>query len=172
MTNNFNKVTAERIIMAKKTSIGGQALIEGIMMKGPYKTSMAVRKKDGSIDISEVSEKHLKDKYKFFGLPIIRGMVNLIEAMVTGYKTLMLSADISGFTDLEEDKEKKEASEDAIGSVIDVVADDTAENASADGIRDAGADSTENPDATEESDDTESSKPQGPVGLFSNGRID
>ena len=43
--------------MPKKTSIGGQAVIEGIMMKGPYKTSMAVRKKDGTIDISEVEEK-------------------------------------------------------------------------------------------------------------------
>ena len=86
----------------KKTSIGGQALIEGIMMKGPYKTVMAVRKKDGEIDISKVEEKHLRDKWKFFGFPVVRGMVNLIEAMVTGYKALMKSADISGFTDLDE----------------------------------------------------------------------
>ncbi len=88
--------------MSKKTSIGGQALIEGIMMKGPYKTSMAVRKKDGSIDISEVEEKHLRDKHKIFGLPLVRGMVNLIESMVVGYKTMMQSADISGFADIEE----------------------------------------------------------------------
>lgn len=74
------------------------------MMKGPYKTVMAVRKKDGGIDISYVEEKHLKDKCKIFGWPIIRGMVNLIESMVTGYKALMKSADISGFTDLEEDE--------------------------------------------------------------------
>ena len=94
--------------MAKKTSIGGQALIEGIMMKGPYKTSMAVRKKDGTIDISEVSEKHLKDKCSIFGWPVIRGMVNLIEAMITGYKTMMQSADISGFTDLEEEQPAEE----------------------------------------------------------------
>ena len=91
--------------MSKKTSIGGQALIEGIMMKGPYKTSMAVRKKDGDIDIVEVKEKHLKDKYKIFGRPLIRGMVNLIESMVIGYKTMMQSAEISGFADLEEETE-------------------------------------------------------------------
>ncbi len=91
--------------MAKKTSIGGQALIEGIMMKGPYKTSMAVRKKDGTIDLSDVEERHIKDKYKIFGLPVLRGMVNLIESMIIGYKTLMQSADISGFTDLEEEGE-------------------------------------------------------------------
>ena len=89
--------------MSKKTSIGGQALIEGIMMKGPYKTSMAVRKKDGTIDISDVEEKHLKDKYKFFGLPLIRGMVNLIESMIIGYKTMMQSAEISGFADIEDE---------------------------------------------------------------------
>ena len=93
----------------KKTSIGGQALIEGIMMKGPYKTTMAVRKTDGSIDLSEVKETHLKDKYKFFGLPLIRGTVNLIESMIIGYKTMMKSADISGFTDLEEDKDTDNA---------------------------------------------------------------
>ncbi len=92
--------------MAKKTSIGGQALIEGIMMKGPYKTAMAVRKKDGTIDLSEVHEKHLKDKCRIFGWPLIRGMVNLIESMVIGYRTLMQSADISGFTDLEEEENK------------------------------------------------------------------
>ena len=91
--------------MSKKTSIGGQALIEGIMMKGPYKTSMAVRKKDGDIDIVEVKEKHLKDKYKIFGWPLIRGMVNLVESMVIGYKTMMQSAEISGFADLEEETE-------------------------------------------------------------------
>lgn len=91
--------------MSKKTSIGGQALIEGIMMKGPYKTSMAVRKKDGTIDISDVEEKHLKDKYSIFGLPLIRGMVNLIESMVIGYKTMMQSAEISGFADVEDESE-------------------------------------------------------------------
>lgn len=100
--------------MSKKTSIGGQALIEGIMMKGPYKTAMAVRKKDGTIDISDVEEKHLKDKYKIFGLPLIRGMVNLIESMIIGYKTMMQSAEISGFADVEDepkDADKKDNGE-------------------------------------------------------------
>lgn len=97
--------------MSKKTSIGGQALIEGIMMKGPYKTTMAVRKPDGSIDLSDVPEKHLREKYKFFGLPLVRGMVNLIESMISGYKALMKSADISGFTDLEDEPKVVESAE-------------------------------------------------------------
>ena len=93
--------------MAKKTSIGGQALIEGIMMKGPHKTVMAVRKKNGEINLTDVKEKHLKDKFSFFGLPVIRGTVNLIEAMISGYKAIMSSAEISGFTDLEESCDEK-----------------------------------------------------------------
>ena len=83
------------------------------MMKGPHKTSMAVRKKDGTIDISEVKEKHLKDKCCIFGWPLIRGMVNLIESMIIGYKTMMKSADISGFTDLEDEPQKTEVPEEA-----------------------------------------------------------
>lgn len=88
----------------KKASIGGQALIEGIMMKSPYKTAIAVRTPDKSIDIEYMEEKHLKDKCKIFGFPIIRGAVNFVESMIQGYKALMISADKSGMTDLEDEK--------------------------------------------------------------------
>ncbi|MBQ1183551.1 MAG: DUF1385 domain-containing protein [Clostridia bacterium] len=113
--------------MSKKTSIGGQALIEGIMMKGPYKTTMAVRKKDGTIDISDVEEKHLKDKYSIFGLPLIRGMVNLVESMIIGYKTMMQSAEISGFADIEDESESIET------GIADVETDNKEKSANADG---------------------------------------
>lgn len=94
--------------MAKYTSIGGQALIEGIMMKNPLKkTAMAVRKPDKTIDISYIEDKSIKDKIKFLKLPILRGIVTYIETMIQGYKAMMKSADISGFTDLEDDKEKE-----------------------------------------------------------------
>ncbi len=112
--------------MSKKTSIGGQALIEGIMMKGPYKTTMAVRKKDGTIDISDVEEKHLKDKYSIFGLPLIRGMVNLVESMIIGYKTMMQSAEISGFADIEDELESVET------GIADVETDNKEKSANAD----------------------------------------
>ncbi len=97
--------------MAKYTSIGGQALIEGIMMKSPEKTAMAVRKKDGDIDISYPVGKSIREKYKILKLPIIRGVVGFIESMVQGYKAMMQSAEISGFTDLEEEEDKKKAEE-------------------------------------------------------------
>lgn len=83
----------------KYTSIGGQALIEGIMMKSPDKSAMAVRLPSGNIDITYMNEKSLKDKYKIFGLPVIRGVVGFLESMINGYKAMMLSADKSGFAD-------------------------------------------------------------------------
>ena len=97
---------------SKYTSIGGQALIEGIMMKSPEKTAMAVRKKDGDIDISYPVGKSIREKYKILKLPIIRGVVGFVESMIQGYKAMMLSADISGFTDLEEEENKKEEKKD------------------------------------------------------------
>lgn len=88
----------------KYTSIGGQALIEGIMMKGPEKTAMAVRRPDGEIEIRYLGFTPLSKKHKILGLPIIRGVVNYVQAMVEGYKSLMLSAEISGFADDEDEK--------------------------------------------------------------------
>lgn len=107
--------------MAKHTSIGGQALIEGIMMKNPQKkTALAVRKPDKTIDISFIKEKSIKDKYPIFKLPILRGVVTYIETMIQGYKAMMKSAEISGFTDIEEEnsKPKDPKKESAITGVI------------------------------------------------------
>ena len=93
--------------MGKFTSIGGQALIEGIMMKSPEKTALAVRCPDKQIDITYLEEKSLRTKYKFFALPIIRGVVAFVESMIQGYKAMMLSAEKSGYTDFEEEGEEK-----------------------------------------------------------------
>ncbi len=95
----------------KYTSIGGQALIEGILMKSPEKTALAVRTPDGNIDISYMPEKSLRQKYKILNIPIVRGVVGFVESMIQGYKAMMISADKSGFTDLEEESEKKENEE-------------------------------------------------------------
>ena len=88
-----------------KTSVGGQALIEGIMMMGPDGAAVSVRTPDGSIDTEMVPVKHLKDKFKFFGLPVIRGIVNYVESMIFGYKCLMMSAEKSGLDDLQNEEE-------------------------------------------------------------------
>ncbi len=89
----------------KPCSVGGQALLEGIMMKGPQKTVMATRLPDGTIDLEPVIEKHAKDKCKVFGWPVLRGCVNMVESFITGYKALMRSAEKLGLEDDEEVKE-------------------------------------------------------------------
>lgn len=94
--------------MGKYTSIGGQALIEGIMMKSPEKTALTVRMKDGTIDTEMLDNKSLKDKYKILKLPILRGIIGFVESMIQGYKAMMISADKSGFTDLEDEENKAE----------------------------------------------------------------
>ena len=85
-----------------KTSVGGQALIEGVMMQGPKGVATAVRQSDGNIVVKHHEVKHIKDKYKFLGLPVIRGIVNFIESMILGYKMLMYSAEASGMEDMED----------------------------------------------------------------------
>lgn len=105
----------------KCVSIGGQALIEGIMMKSPSKTVMSVRLPDGGIDTTELKETHIKDKYKFFGLPLVRGMVNLIESFIIGYKALMMSAEKSGFAEDEEINQKEQTTLMAIVGVVGTV---------------------------------------------------
>ncbi|AFS77263.1 protein of unknown function DUF1385 [Gottschalkia acidurici 9a] len=75
------------------TKIGGQALIEGVMMRGPKDIGIAVRKPDGEIELKVDPIENLTTRNKFFKLPIIRGVVGLIEAMVLGTKSLMYSAE-------------------------------------------------------------------------------
>ncbi len=88
----------------KKTSIGGQALMEGIMMRGPKTTAMAVRNTSGEI-VVEKFPTETKNRAKFFKLPIVRGVFNYIDAMTMGTKCLMRSAEISGLDDAEKEYE-------------------------------------------------------------------
>ncbi|MDD6564421.1 MAG: DUF1385 domain-containing protein [Clostridiales bacterium] len=90
--------------MAKEqhiTSIGGQAVMEGVMMRGPHKTAVSVRKSDGEI-VTKVDENGTKKRSKIAKLPIIRGCISFIESLVIGMKALMYSAE---FVDVEDEEE-------------------------------------------------------------------
>lgn len=76
-----------------KTSIGGSALIEGIMMRGPKRTTVAVRMSDNSIYTEDVEFKSVASRSKFFKLPLVRGFAALVDSMRLSMKCLMLSAD-------------------------------------------------------------------------------
>ncbi len=84
--------------MAKKTtkkitSIGGSALIEGIMMRGPKRTTVCVRTGETEIYSEDISINTIPSKCKLFKLPFLRGIAGLIDSMRLSYKSLMLSAD-------------------------------------------------------------------------------
>lgn len=79
-----------------KTMIGGQALIEGIMMLGPDKRSVVVRKPDGGLEVKTEPRKALKEKYPIVGLPLIRGVVSFASSMYHGVTALMYSAEVAG----------------------------------------------------------------------------
>ena len=74
--------------------IGGQAVIEGVMMRGVDKTALAVRKPDGDISL-EVWNTSRHDRNSILRLPIIRGVINFVEMLVFGYKTISKSAEIA-----------------------------------------------------------------------------
>ncbi len=76
-----------------KISVGGQALMEGVMMNGPEGVAMALRLPDGKIETQLKHQKLLKDKYKIARIPFIRGPINFVEQMIWGYKCLMESAE-------------------------------------------------------------------------------
>lgn len=87
--------------MGKKTTVGGQAVIEGVMMRGTEGLATAVRLSNGTIEIKKEKVTSYTKKNKFFALPIIRGFVSLIESLFVGIKSLEYSA--SFFEDEEEE---------------------------------------------------------------------
>lgn len=83
--------------MSKKkndyVAVGGQALMEGIMMRGPKGTAMSLRLPDGSIETTMKNFISVRKKYKILDIPFIRGIVSFVESMILGYKCLMESAE-------------------------------------------------------------------------------
>lgn len=77
----------------RMTSIGGQAVIEGVMMRGPKKIATAVRRPDGEIIVDVKDVNSFVVKHKLNKIPLLRGVVSFVESMVTGVKALMFSAD-------------------------------------------------------------------------------
>ncbi len=79
----------------RKVSYGGQAVIEGVMLRGPDRYAVAVRRPDGNIGVVQEDLANASRK-RFFQLPIVRGAVLFVETLTLGIKTLMLSADLAG----------------------------------------------------------------------------
>lgn len=81
--------------MSEKIQYGGMAVIEGVMMRGPEKIAVAVRKTDGTIELEEEAVSDLPQRYPFLKWPLLRGVYALIDSMVVGIRTLNKSANMS-----------------------------------------------------------------------------
>ncbi|MBQ2809840.1 MAG: DUF1385 domain-containing protein [Clostridia bacterium] len=90
----------------RRNKVGGQAVIEGVMMKKGEETALATRCDDGRVDIKLDTFVPIRKKIKFLGIPILRGVVGFIESMILSFKTMNASTDVLG---LEEEESKSEA---------------------------------------------------------------
>lgn len=94
-----------RKAVVKPSGIGGQAVLEGVMMKNRDRYAVAVRKPDGEIEVEKGHCESLRDRYFICDMPIIRGVVTFVESLVLGMKSLTDSSKY--FEDEEEDKQKE-----------------------------------------------------------------
>lgn len=92
--------------MSERKSIGGQAVIEGVMMRNDERYATAVRKPDKEIELDRRSYKSMIKRYKILNLPIIRGGIIFLESMVMGMKILTFSADFFEVEEAEKEPSK------------------------------------------------------------------
>lgn len=95
----------------KRVNIGGQAVLEGVMMKGPSSYALAVRKPNKEIDVKVTPYKSMGEKHKGLNIPIVRGVVNFIESLYIGMKTLMDSSEYFEEDEAEQSESDQKKSE-------------------------------------------------------------
>src|SRR6516162_2999223 len=79
----------------EETLVGGQAVLEGVMMRSPHAWGISVRKPDGTIATHSEPLERLSEKHKWMGWPVIRGVMTLGQAMALGFRALRYSADVA-----------------------------------------------------------------------------
>ena len=104
----------------KYSGIGGQAVIEGVMMKNQKEYSVAVRKPDGEIEVTKKKCHSLRDRSKVANWPIIRGVITFVESLLTGMKTLNYSA--SFYEEEGEEEKAPEAKENLLMGLVMIAA--------------------------------------------------
>lgn len=98
--------------------VGGQAVLEGIMMRAGENTSIAVRKEDGTIAVKNSTFTSIRKKNKFFNIPIIRGCINMVEMFRLSYSTLEDSAKMLGMDEFEEETKFDKWLKDKLGDKL------------------------------------------------------
>lgn len=109
-------------LMARKNTVGGQAILEGVMMRGREKVSWAVRKNTDEIIVEQFPFTSVCKKHKFLASPVLRGAVNLYESMVLGYRALSRSADILESEEKKEQENIKDSSKKSVTEKLSSIA--------------------------------------------------
>src|SRR5699024_9734339 len=102
-------------IHLKRTSIGGQAVMEGVMMKNKKEYAVAVRKPNNEIEVMKDEYESMESRYAICRLPIIRGVVTFVESLYVGMKTLAFS---SSFYEEEEEEQEPGRFEQALTRIF------------------------------------------------------
>ena len=139
MGNNTNSDTKEKF----KSKIGGQALVEGIMMLGPNTGAMACRLPDGTIDLETWEENNGKNAPWYRKVPLVRGCTNFVISLVKGYKYMMKSAEKQMVDEDEEDDKKKEKKKSKAEKAENVSAEAAADTAVTEDTADKTAETSE-----------------------------
>src|SRR3954468_15642031 len=95
------------LLAAARAAVGGQAVIEGVLMRSPKALAIAVRKPDGTIVIQEQDWHSITERFRFMRWPGLRGMVMLFETMANGYQALTWSAAQAANGAIEEERKAK-----------------------------------------------------------------
>lgn len=119
---------------AVKTHVGGQALLEGIMMRGKYNWAVAVREPDGGIYLEEHDLTSGKDKHKWMRWPLVRGCTALIESLGLGFKALEIAAEHAFLEDEEEDNKHEAEAQAMVEKLEDNFVPSEEGNSSEDGM--------------------------------------
>ena len=108
------------LFFSEKINIGGQAVIEGVMMRAPRALAIAVRRPDGEITVKKEEVIPLSERFPIVKLPVVRGAVGLFQSLIVGIKALNFSANEAVAEDDEQGGEKKELSSWAMGGTMAV----------------------------------------------------
>lgn len=108
-------------LVNRHNKVGGQAVIEGVMMKNSERVSLAVRKEDGSVEIKNTEFKSTRNKIRLFNKPIIRGIIAFFESLVLSFKTLSHSTDMLDLDDNKKNGKKKSGASTVLVMIVSLV---------------------------------------------------
>ena len=114
------KKCCESGIKERLGKVGGQAVLEGVMMKAGERTVTTCRKEDGTIVVNDGRFVSVRKKHKILNLPILRGVINFVEMMILSFKTLSISAEALDL-DTEKDKAKKAAGKKTTTDIVMII---------------------------------------------------